>query len=1149
MENKSKTFKQIKQSSEQISLIEQSIKSVTLIRKVFRCLDCYFIPLLNINENNNNITINCLQGHTNQLSLNDYMIKGFDNSLDQVKCSICKFKREPKMIYKLCEECNNIMCKECLKFHNSKNLNHHTITVRKMDIICCLHHLNFTFFCKKCNKNICDKCLNEHKHEENKIICLKDFNFNEKEIEEIKHNIEKEKNVLNDIINIFNENMINLQHKFNEMIKDRKQIIKYKNNLYESYELKNINYQVIHNLKQLKFKTDFINFEQNIDELKNIRKVFEFLNEKNKNVDAEKELKYHFNKYTIIKENELSITGKKENKIVEEKNYLIIKEKEILINKKKKKEEEKRIVKNMDIFINKNISKREKEFKSRIVKINNIIIKEKKNEQKNKENKSKNIIANNINFFITKKEKDKYREDIDKILAKNNNNEIVKTGNINIINDKKSNNEEKIHIIPKNKYKKNITLKDNQEQLKSQIPSQLNINFKYKNKSNLDLINNNKTKNKIEEKKENNFIDQNINDKKIIRDYNDNDKFRELEINKNKKLNIYNPKITLRKKIDKNIEENENENIINEYEESIKLPMSPTIKEINPGKKLIESFLLDKSEKIDIILDEMINTKYKNNDNIKEINNTEERMKSFDKSRRRKKKYLGKLIPRNEDENLDINKTFDYAARKKEYLGKKSQKDRENGKKMIYKGNSNDKSDKYSSVYVHKSNKVLDLKNSFEENKENINNENIIINKKNFVKINNNIYSKNENNENYSENINYNGGEKINETFEVSFKKRPKKTKRKIINDNLSKSFDNNQKNELISKNKINLIKGKHNRNKNKSLDIGNYQKSISVKHYFSSYEIINKMEIDSCISSILEINSNIFCIGNFNGKIKLYNLNQFNEKLRFTAHDGAINYLFLLHDNAILSASNDKMMKKISFKNYFSSYNIDFIFNGFNNILKGIELESNHNIISFSNNKKIYFWVKDKNKNNYKNSFIYTEKCRILDILGISKSEFVSLSEIELKYWNSNSFDNIYKIKLEKNYGKPNFLYKINKEVLSLNYYHYISLINNKNKNIINTIKMCDGELTQMIKLNDESILIAEEKISGNNIIFYIKQYEYINENLNYISFKKSKFVKNDINGEKEIRALIQFSNGIIVQNIFSQNNGKSFSELVFYK
>ena len=934
MQNNQKISNQIKESYEQINIFEQSIKSVTLIRKVFRCLNCYFIPLLEIDEKNNNIAINCLQGHKNQLSLNDYMIKGFNNSLDQVKCSICKFKREPKMIYKLCEECNNIMCKECLKFHNSKNLNHHTITVRKMDIICCLHHLNFTYFCKKCNKNLCDECLNLHKHEGNQIICLKEFNFNEKEIIEIKEKIEKEKDILNDIINIFNENMINIQNKFNEIIKEKKQIIKYKNNILDSYELKNINYQVINNLKKLKFKTDFIKLEQNKDELNNIRKIFEFLNEENKKGE-EKQLKLNFNKYLIIKEKELFIKEKKKINL--------------------KKVEEKRIVRKIDISINKKLLNREKELNIRIVKNSNFIIRE--NKKNKKEIKSQNIIVKKNNFFIKRKEKDNY---IKKNSNKNNNYEIFKTENINILSDKNYIKEEKNENSHKNQSMENIFVKDDLEKLKSEILTQLNLNFENEIRRNLNLISNMQKKNSNKEEKKDNFCAQNFNDKKIIKDYNDNYKYRELEINQNKMFKNYNPKIILREKInslDKNIEETENDNNINEYEESIKLPLSPNIKEISTGKKQMESFLFDKSEKIDIILDEMIKKnrednpnfrestidEYYNKANINEMNGVKEKVKSFDKSRRRKKKYLGKLIPK-EEEYFEINKTFDYGIRKRTQLEKNPKKKNsknniiENGKKRIYKLDYCDKN----------SNCQLDLNNSFEENKENINNVNTKKNKKNSNKnINQN-----------SKIINCNGSEKINDTFiEVSFSKRKKRKIRKLKNDNLSKSFDNIQNNKLISKANINLAKSKNNHDINKSLDTEKNQKSlISVKH-FSSYEQIKNMEMDNVVSSILEINSSIFCIGSFIGKIKLFNLNTFYEILRFTSHEGAINSLFLLHDNSILSASSDKTMKKISFKNNYKSYSIDFIFNGFNNILKGIELENNYNIISFSNNKKKFIY------------------------------------------------------------------------------------------------------------------------------------------------------------------------------------------------
>ena len=149
---------------------------------------------------------------------------------------------------------------------------------------------------------------------------------------------------------------------------------------------------------------------------------------------------------------------------------------------------------------------------------------------------------------------------------------------------------------------------------------------------------------------------------------------------------------------------------------------------------------------------------------------------------------------------------------------------------------------------------------------------------------------------------------------------------------------------------------------------------------------------------------------------------NKLNEILTIMEHHGTINSLFLLHDGAILSTSADKKMKKISFRNNFKSYNVDFVFNGYNNyILKGIELKSNHKIISCSWDKKILIWEKDesnnKNKKEYLNTDIYTERDRVIDILEISKHECVSLSESELKFWDSSSYDKLYVIKNEKKY------------------------------------------------------------------------------------------------------------------------------------
>ena len=455
-----------KQSLDQNNILDNSSKSV-LIRKVFRCLDCYFIPLLQLKENDTKVELNCLQNHKSEISLKDYMIKGFNNSLDRVKCMVCGLMKESKMIYKLCEECNSIMCKECLKEHNSKNRKHHVITVRKMDTVCALHQSNFTYFCKKCNKNICDECLNDHKRIEHDIVCLNEINLNKKQIEEIKQKIEEEKENLNEIINVFNDNMIKLQNKFNDIIKDKKQVIKYKKNILESYELKNINYQVINNLKNLKFTYDQFKVEPDSDELDNIIKLFDYLIERDtKNNKNKKE-----NIFTIVKEKEFALIKEDKKSEIDLNIFAIVKEKDLFIDKEEKKPEIDlnifSIIKENEIFISKqddqnkngeNIISKNYHFmiKRKEIKIDNkieknfsvtigkknkkkyiniidygisFIIKKKEKEKKNKENK--NIIDPNLSFTIKKKTenaKDKNKKERERI----NNNIIVQNFNFTI---------------------------------------------------------------------------------------------------------------------------------------------------------------------------------------------------------------------------------------------------------------------------------------------------------------------------------------------------------------------------------------------------------------------------------------------------------------------------------------------------------------------------------------------------------------------------------------------------------------------------------------------------------------------------------------------------------------------------------------------
>ena len=102
-------------------------------------------------------------------------------------------------------------------------------------------------------------------------------------------------------------------------------------------------------------------------------------------------------------------------------------------------------------------------------------------------------------------------------------------------------------------------------------------------------------------------------------------------------------------------------------------------------------------------------------------------------------------------------------------------------------------------------------------------------------------------------------------------------------------------------------MKKNENEDLNQSFNASKNKRSISVVHYFSSREKINRIELENDISCILEIKPEIFFIGNLIGKIILFYLNSLNEVLSIMEHHGNINSLFLLHVGAILSASFEK--------------------------------------------------------------------------------------------------------------------------------------------------------------------------------------------------------------------------------------------------
>ena len=369
--------------------------------------------------------------------------------------------------------------------------------------------------------------------------------------------------------------------------------------------------------------------------------------------------------------------------------------------------------------------------------------------------------------------------------------------------------------------------------------------------------------------------------------------------------------------------------------------------------------------------------------------------------------------------------------------------------------------------------------------------------------------------------------------------KKTKKHKKKKVD--LSKSFDAiNEK----TKTNINILPN--------NIDTKTIQRSNSFELLTTVLELdnaskINSIKFNNGISCLLEISSDAFAAGNLIGDIKIIDKNTYKELQTIKEHKGTINSLFKMQDEAILTASADRSMKKIRLTEKNMHYNIEFVFTGYESyVFKGIELYNNK-IISCSWDDKLFLW--EKNNGKYVNSLNFNERQRVDDILEISSDKFCSVSEKEFKIWDSNNMTQIHSIKFDVGIITQNSLCKINDKLLISVSFNSIHLIDLVNYNLINSIRMEKDSLSCITKLNDGSILIAEDINTDNYSIFYLRQYIIEDNELIYLTYKKDKFKKTNKNNDKEIRALLQFSNGIIAEGISGEFNGSDSGDIYFYE
>ena len=1268
-------------------------KNTYSFRPSLRCIECCLLPFLTLKENDNKVTINCNNGHYNELPLNEYLEKGYQKNINDVKCSECGHELEPKTKFKFCSECIKIFCKKCLKKHNKnkETSNHIPISLRKMDTFCSFHRHRYSHYCETCHKNICKKCLNLHY--EHQILSFKELKLSKDEFKEIRESLNKEEDIINEIVQMFNNAIDSIKKKFDEVIQNKRHVIQFKKIVEDIYEVKDSSLQIIENVKRLKFNDEYVHLESDMNELDILFELFNYLNCIDYNVEDH-------NSFLGIEDEDLNKDNNNNNNAQEESFSRITKEKmekNLFIDKKPEKNKTKKFIyekknqKQFEKYPNKNDEEEKNDdniniFGSKVEKrisTNEMSFSVKQNENmnsasenlnnnnnKNTQKYSKKIIQEKINKKSNEKniknkfaKKNKIKETnniINGVPVLDENNNIIEEINPNInvndnikeIDDFQSNDfiedifkfdrSKKKDIFKTNKIYKSPEHINKGNENNLFCTNSIDNNFKelinIKKKNNLQNINDNekdetiisissyengkskgkktKKKNGIVKTKSKDALNKaKSKDKSLDNIMNgevrDKSKEKRIKIKKNEQLNLF----------DK-INHNYQYNYINSFDEyhynSFEYPHITNQKQQISQSNVEQSFVSERPEKkgkgqYDLSeKNKLANRNYHKEKDLKELyqaNKKENEIKEYDLNPdfmnliRIKKEHqkINNIYyemsddlsydntsndasndnksndATSEDVSFDINGQPKIKKKKKKGV-KKKKKIRQinvigdysdsNTQNNIFE-NYNTTNREGSEIFLKKQ-KIIkkNVKKKFpfetDNNRREISDEipkimNITpIGEESPVKEEKRQETplgnseKNESNQNptlttspppfsIDEQEEIQDFDKKKEKKERKQAKKNKKRKKKKAE--LSKSFDESTKSKKKCK-KLSLSEITARKiQRSNSFDI--------LKQVVPELETtvkINSMKFENGINCLLDFSKQIFCAGNLIGDIKIIEKKSYKEIQTIREHNGTINSLFKLADGAILSSSADKLMKKIRLTKNYLYYDIEFVFDGYYNyVFKGIEL-FNRKIISCSWDDKLYLWEEESN-NQYQNSLKFNENQRVEDILEISKDKFASVSDSELKIWNSNNMAQLHSIKLQKGIVTPNSLCKINDDILISIFYHAIHIIDINNYSLINTISMDQGNLSCITKLNDGSILIAEDLNTDNHSIFYLKQYILEGDELQYISYKKDKFYKSNKNNDKEIRALIQFSDGIIAQGISGEYNGKDSGDIFFYQ
>lgn len=80
---------------------------------LFRCSKCFHIPFIKLEHSN--LIIECILGHKEKITLEDFLKKNSSNPYNYISCSICNFKKDYLNCF-YCIKCQNFFV-QIIKVH------------------------------------------------------------------------------------------------------------------------------------------------------------------------------------------------------------------------------------------------------------------------------------------------------------------------------------------------------------------------------------------------------------------------------------------------------------------------------------------------------------------------------------------------------------------------------------------------------------------------------------------------------------------------------------------------------------------------------------------------------------------------------------------------------------------------------------------------------------------------------------------------------------------------------------------------------------------------------------------------------------------------------------------------------------------------